>query len=208
MGLVSTGWYTETEMLFQTTHATLIARLSDRGDHGAWREFYDRYGDVIRSFARRQGLQPVDCEDVVQDVLVSLSKSMSGFRYDPAKGKFRSYLKTVAIRAVFRRKRQDSAGAALDAIECRDDRAAADGDLDDRWELSWRRYHVHLALRRLETEVGEKDRTAFAKYALAGGDAKEIAEALGMSVEQVWQAKSRILKRLRVLIAEQVRAEG
>ena len=56
--------------------------------------------------------------------------------------------------------------------------------------------------------MGEKDRTAFAKYALAGGDAKEIAEALGMSVEQVWQAKSRILKRLRVLIAEQVRAEG
>lgn len=191
-----------------TTHTTLLARLSDRGDHAAWRVFFDRYGDLIRSFAMRQGLQPADCEDVVQDVLAALIKSMPGFTYDPAKGKFRSYLKTVTVRAVFRQKCQGRREIELETVEDAIHEPTAEDALEKQWELSWRRYHVQRALRRLEGEFNEKDRTAFARYALAGREASETAETLGISVEHVWQAKSRILKRLNVLIGEQVREEG
>jgi hypothetical protein len=40
----------------RTTHASLIARLADRADEAAWREFGERYGSLLRGFALRRGL--------------------------------------------------------------------------------------------------------------------------------------------------------
>lgn len=70
-----------------TTHATLLARLATGGDE-AWSEFASRYGLLIRGFARRRGLSESDCDDVVQETLLALSKAMPSFKYDPAKGLF------------------------------------------------------------------------------------------------------------------------
>ncbi len=74
-----------------TTHATLLARLADDCDPKAWSEFVDRYGKLIRGFASRYGLQDADCDEVVSEVLAALSRSLPGFRYDPAKGLFRAH---------------------------------------------------------------------------------------------------------------------
>ena len=97
-----------------TTHPSLLARLSDGTDPAAWREFHDRYGLLIRAVARRQGFQAADCDEVVQDVLTSLTRAMAGFRYDPAKGMFRAYLKTVTLRAIFARRRTERRPVAVD----------------------------------------------------------------------------------------------
>ena len=60
----------------------------------------------------------------------------------------------------------------------------------------------------LEAEFNEKDHTAFDAYAVAGRDVRETAESLGLSVDQVYQAKSRILKRLSQLVEQQMQVEG
>jgi DNA-directed RNA polymerase specialized sigma24 family protein len=60
----------------------------------------------------------------------------------------------------------------------------------------------------LEVGLGEAERKAFRLYAIEGRDAGETAAALGMTVNQVYQAKSRILKRLEDVIELQVRDEG
>ncbi len=83
-----------------TTHTSLLVRLSEGVDPGAWKDFHDRYQELIKGFGRRYGLQAADCEDAAQEVLLALSRSMGDFNYDPAKGKFRSYLKTVAVRII------------------------------------------------------------------------------------------------------------
>lgn len=93
-------------MLTETTHISLLARLSGGEDPLAWTEFCHRYGELIRNFCRAQHLQPADCDDVLQDVLMSLTKSMPRFEYDPSRGKFRSYLKTITLHAIFARTRQ------------------------------------------------------------------------------------------------------
>lgn len=191
-----------------TTHATLLARLSGGEDRTAWDEFCLRYGELILSFARRQNLQPADCDDVVQEVMLALTKSMPGFRYDPTKGKFRSYLKTVVLHAVFRSSRQKQGQHALGEMDGEVKAAENDADLDAIWEEEWRQYHLRQALRVVAAEFSESDRTAFEQYAIQGRDARETAELLGMSVDQVYQAKSRILKRLSKLIAAQVEEEG
>jgi RNA polymerase sigma factor (sigma-70 family) len=83
-----------------STHTTLLARLADGSDRSAWDEFHDSYGELIRRFAAGRGLQPADCDDLVQEVLLTLAQAMRSFEYDPAKGSFRAYLKTITIHAV------------------------------------------------------------------------------------------------------------
>ena len=191
-----------------TTHASLLIRLQDEADSTAWREFDDRYGELIRGFGRRRDLQPADCDDVAQDVMLSLSKAMPGFEYDPAKGKFRSYLKTAALRAIFRRSHQRHGEIALGTIEEATRIAEADAAVDEAWELEWQRYHLRQAMGALQTEFNETDRKAFQHYAIEGHDAQETAAEFGISVNQVYHAKSRILKRLEKQIEAQVREEG
>ncbi len=190
------------------THVTLLARLSDGSDPRAWEEFHARYFELIRNFARRRGQQPADCDDIAQEVLLSLSKALPGFRYDPAKGKFRSYLKTVTLRTVFRKSCQKRGAIDLEHIEEATQAAERDVEIEAAWEEEWRQYHLRQAMQTISTEFGPADRKAFERYAVAGQDARAVAEELDLSVDQVYQAKSRILRRLETLIDAQVRDEG
>lgn len=191
-------------MIGQTTHISLLARLGEGADPLAWAEFCHRYGELIRNFARSRNLQPADCDDVLQDVLMALTRSMPGFEYDPSRGKFRSYLKTVTLHAIFARSRQNHGQVPLQEVEA----AAARPDIESSWDEQWRQYHLRQAMSRVEAEFNESDLAAFAQYALNGRSAKDTAGALGLSLDQVYQAKSRILKRLSTLIDEQVEEEG
>lgn len=191
-----------------STHTTLLTRLNEGVDPHAWKEFHDRYIDLIRKFALRYGLQAVDCDDVAQEVLLNLSKAMKKFLYDPAKGRFRSYLKTLALHTIFRILRQKKTYPLLEQGEEEEKAAAKNPEVEALWEEEWRGYHIRLAMRRLEKEFNEKDRMAFSEYALNDRPAKEVGAMLDLSVDQVYQAKSRILKRLSELIADQVNDEG
>jgi len=190
-----------------STHATLLARLGADADAGAaWSEFHARYADLIRSFALRRGLQRADGDDIVQEVLLALSRAMPRFTYDPERGRFRGYLKTLTTRAISRRLRQARPARPLWAEgDAMIDHAA---DTETAWEDEWRRHHVRRAMTALEADFNPRDRLAFAEYAMAGRSAPEVAAALGMSVDHVYQAKSRVMKRLTTIIAEQVADEG
>jgi RNA polymerase sigma-70 factor (ECF subfamily) len=190
-------------VLVQTTHTTLLRRVSS-GEDEAWEEFCSRYGALIRNVARRRGLQATDCDDVLQNVLMALAKSMPGFHYDPAKGKFRSYLRTVVERAIRRRICQNPAHLPLET----DDAPRDQGAIESIWDDEWRQYHVRCALTVIEAEFNEADRRAFQLYAVEDRDARATAESLGMAVDQIYQAKSRITRRLKRIVEEQVREEG
>lgn len=195
-------------VLAQTTHISLLERLSDGRDPVAWHEFVMRYGDLIRNFARRQNVQVADFDDVLQDVLLALTKAMPGFEYDPSRGKFRSYLKTVTVHAIFARSRQKRGEVALEDVKTFADAAAADASIDGVWDEQWRQYHLKNAMRVIESEFNDADVAAFRQYGVAGRSAGEVAGELGVSVDSVYQAKSRILKRLSAIIEQQVAEEG
>ena len=191
-----------------STHTTLLKRLTAGEDTAAWSEFNERYGELIRGFARRKGLQPADCDDLLQEVLVSLTKSMPGFRYDPAKGRFRSFLKTVVMRAIYRRFRQKPGDVRLEDIGQVADSAEDDSATEAIWEAEWQQYHLRLAMRTIDVEFGEADRMAFKHYAIGGQAPQETADLLGLTINQVYKAKSNILKRLSELIDDQIKEEG
>ncbi len=191
-------------MAARTTHITLLKRLSAGDDRTAWRDFVDRYGDLIRGFARRAGRSDNDADDVLQDVLVALVAVMPNFQYDPSKGRFRGYLKTIVLRSLSKKRRQNDAARSLEE----GDDPVGDDESESNWELEWRQYHLRRAMSMIETEFSVQDRAAFQRYAVEGHAADETARTLGISVDQVYQAKSRILKRLGTIVAEQVDEEG
>lgn len=198
------------------THASLVERLARPGDpadaDAAWLTFLDRYGPLLRGFCRRHDLAPSDTDDVIQDVLLALTKALPGFTYDPARGKFRGYLKTVVLHAVYRRICQKRKDLPLDQVEsaahAQAQTAAGDPATDALWEQEWRQHHLALALRTLDAEASPRDRAVFEAYALAGQPVEAVAGAHGLSTDAVYQIKSRMLKRLSALIQQQVDEEG
>lgn len=199
-------------MITQTgTHASLLARLGeslDGGQDAAWREFVDRYGDLIRGFCRSRGVVGADCDDIVQDVLFSLAKAMPGFRYDPSKGKFRSYLKTVTLHAIFRKSGQKGPIAGLSEVDTLTNAAVADEAVDAVWEQEWRRYHLRRAMLVIDAEFSSRDRMAFTRYAVNGEDGELVAQDLAISKDALYQIKTRITRRLAAVIEQQVQDEG
>lgn len=188
------------------TQSILLARLADSQDPAAWAEFMERYADLIRRFCHLRGLGDADTEDTLQDVLLSLTKAMPGFRYDPTKGKFRSYLKTVVVNAISRKLIQNPRHTLLSAVGSTG--APADESEESQWEAEWRQYHLRLALKTIEAEFSHADRQAFERNALRGEPAQQVADSLKISVDSVYQAKSRISRRLSTVIKQQVEEEG
>ncbi|MDI1289118.1 MAG: sigma-70 family RNA polymerase sigma factor [bacterium] len=185
---------------------SLIARLSEEADGVAWAEFWIRYGDLIRGFCIRRGLQAADIDDIAQDVMLSLTKAMPGFQYDPAKGLFRSYLKTVVIHAIGRKFGQKRLPVRLQATETE---PVPDGPDDEpHWEAEWRRYHYRRAMMTLENEFTDRDRDIFHRYATLGQPVAAVAADFSLSEAAIYQIKTRFLRRLTETIRTQVADEG
>lgn len=192
-----------------TTRASLLSRVRDGSNDRAWREFSDRYGDLIVRYGRQRGLQQTDAEDVRQLVLMGLSRSLrsGGFRYSPDKGRFRDYLGATVRHAIQRfssRHAPGSGGLSLEGIA----EAAGDAgsDPDALWEREWTDHHFRLAMAQIRATFEPRSVAVFERV-MAGTGMEVIAEECGISVDAVRHVKHRVLVRLKELVAEQVRAE-
>jgi RNA polymerase sigma-70 factor (ECF subfamily) len=194
-----------------STHASLLARLVEGADDVAWREFHDRYHRLIRGVARRNGLQPVDADDLTQEVLAAVHRGIAEFRYDPQKGRFRGFLKTIALRAIWRRRRRPfhQQPAGLPAVdEPFADEPTAAAEQERIWEAEWRQHHIRLAMATLAHETPPLQLRAFELLVIDAQSTAAVAAKTDLAVDQLYRIKSRLLARLRELIAAQVAEEG
>lgn len=164
----------------------------------AWDEFSVRYAPVVRSFARRFGARPQDVDDVVQDVLLGFFLKSPSFVYDPAKGKFRGYLKVCAYRALSKRLGREAKfhGRALDAIN--PDEMAVEQVWNDVWEQDLLRQALELIRR----TIGDtKTFRAFEHYVVFDEPAESVANKLSMHLNSVYRAKEQITRLLQEKVA-------
>src|SRR3954447_2722698 len=103
------------------TRVSIFDRLKSARPHDrelARSEFHRRYAPIIAGFARRCGASRQDIDDIVQDVMTGFCAISGEFAYDPAKGRFRSWLKTCTVRAAVRRagKNLRFGGVPLDEV--------------------------------------------------------------------------------------------
>src|SRR5262245_9772839 len=74
------------------TRHSLLNRLKDLGDRESWQEFFDTYWQLIYKVALKAGLNDAEAQDVVQETLIALTKTISEFKADPARGSFSAWL--------------------------------------------------------------------------------------------------------------------
>ncbi|MCB9865680.1 MAG: sigma-70 family RNA polymerase sigma factor [Phycisphaerales bacterium] len=186
-----------------STRATLLLRLRDRTDSLSWNEFHERYGQLLYRYARQRGASPVDAEDIVQDVALSLLKALDGFEYDAGKGRFRAYLRVAVIRAMARRANKAARqGEVVDPHNFDYLSAIDEANSDEHWEKEWRAHRLRWALRAVADSFEPVTLDAFRMHVLAGKSVKETAGALGISEASVYQAKSRVLKQVKQRLDE------
>jgi RNA polymerase sigma-70 factor (ECF subfamily) len=181
-----------------TTRVSFLLRLRDREDKVTWQDFHDRYGQLLYRYARARGASDADAEDVVQEVEMYLFKALDGFQYDACKGRFRAYLRASVVHAMGRRaSRERRQPTALDPHDFDVLRHEEEARGDDRWEREWQLNRLRWGLRSIAGDFEATTLKAFELHVLAGQPVEHTAELLGLSKASVYQAKSRVLRRLR-----------
>src|SRR5437867_7339433 len=117
--------------LLLPTRQSLLSRLRDWQDQEGWREFFDTYWRLIYNVARKSGLRDVDAQEIVQATFIYLSRRMPKFRYEPARGSFKSWLRVVTRSRISVYRRSEDAGARFIREPLPGDGTEESGKLDE-----------------------------------------------------------------------------
>src|SRR5580658_10289334 len=93
---------------FIPTRESLLSRLKDWNDDEGWREFFSIYRQLIFITAIKSGLREDEAEEVVQETVISVAKTIKEFQYDPKKCRFKNWLGHLAQKRIADRFRKRS----------------------------------------------------------------------------------------------------
>lgn len=192
------------------TRATLLEQLREGTNALAWDEFFAQYWPTIYAFARRRGCSEHTAEEIVQDVMVAVFRHRDVYRYDPARGRFRDWLGTLARNKVaeFRRRRANRLrGAGSGGDDRVLEQAGGQAQPDAAWETAFENNLLGALLDAVRRETGARVYLAFELVALEGLSGREAAELTGLSRNAVYKASRRVLQRL-VELGAPYRDEG
>ena len=194
-----------------TTKKSILKKVR-AGDEISWNEFYQTYKPLILLCGMDCSLTQYENEELVQLVMTEIFRKdilknydldkvpdHIVFQFDPARGRFRHYLKKIIRNHAIKLYRRRRATLPLEVVE-EGNHPVAD-DWDRLWEKEWKRHLFNMALEELKTQVQPETFVAFEMYALQNKPVREVAEFLHMSVSAVYTAKSRCIADMKNIIA-------
>ena len=185
------------------TSQTLLLRMREPSDDGAWSEFARLYTPLLRKFALLRGVDSQDVDDLVQEVLKTVSQAIRDFEYDAARGTFRSWLFIVTRSKVarhFKKQSRLTCGSGCETVRLMLEAQPAPEEEKD-WDLEYRRRMFAWASEIVQKEVAEKTWRAFWMMTVEEKTTADTAKELGMTAGAVYVAKSRVIARMRERIA-------
>jgi RNA polymerase sigma-70 factor (ECF subfamily) len=181
------------------TPVTLLERVRAH-DPEAWHRLVRLYRPLVLAWCTRGGVSASDAEDVAQEVFTAAAAALERFRHDRPGDTFRGWLRAITrnqILVLFRRSRghapAEGGSDAWHNLKAVVDPLPGPGE-DEAAELG-RLYQRAAELVRGEFE--ERTWRAFELTVLEDRDTAEVARELHMTANNVRQAKSRVLRRLR-----------
>ena len=184
------------------TTTMLLDALLDRSNEPAWSHLDARYRRVIAAVARRQGLTESDADEVAQVTLVEFSKAYRAGQYDRSKGRLSSWILGMARNCILRSVRDSARYAhARDTVIAQLPHARS---LQQHWEDERDRLLLDQAMGYLRDDTAFDERTlqAFELVAMRSVPVASVAQQCHMTHEQVYVAKSRVTRKLRLLVQE------
>jgi len=183
------------------TRESLILRLPDKEDVTAWDEFTAIYEPLVYRLARAKGLQHADAQEVVQEVLLAVSRAVERWKPGEELGRFRDWLfrisRNLVINQLTRRKHRsigsgDSRVAALLNGQC-----APDLDESLWFDLEMRREIFHYGAGLVKSQVTASTWQAFWLSSVEQLPISTVATRLKMTPGSVYIARSRVMAKLR-----------
>jgi RNA polymerase sigma-70 factor (ECF subfamily) len=177
------------------TRPSLLVRIRDAQDAEAWQSFVTVYAPLVYQYALRHGSQDADAADLTQDVMVEVARAIRSFEYRPERGRFRHWLLTVTrhllVRYNERIARRPDRACEIELLESLKDNRA---DVD--WDDAFNARVLRVAMQRIQPSFEPGTWRAFECVWVEHRSAAEAAEELSLRIEQIYIAKSRVLKRL------------
>ena len=173
-----------------STSVSLLQRLKQSSAQEAWSVFVDLYTPLLVKWARRVSVDEHEAADLVQDIFAILVVKLREFEYERSQS-FRAWLKTVLLNRWRNRQRHLAREQPL-----ADDPVAGE-DHHEFEEAEFRQYLVERACTIMRSEFEPVTWKACWEFVTRDRPASEVAAELGITVNGVYLAKSRVLRRLR-----------
>lgn len=189
-----------TVMIDRTTTA-LLDGLHDPGNQLVWREFDERYRPILIGFGRRMGLGEADAADVAQETLLRFVQSYREGKYDRTRGRLRSWIVGIARNCMHDLHRRDArrrVSRGLSAIAT----IPSEEELGSAWDAACERVVLQRGLEELRTTTRTDERTiqTFERLILDRRTPSDVADEMKISLNDVYLAKHRCLKRLKDIV--------
>lgn len=186
------------------TSLSLLAR-ANLNEAESWRNIVELYSPLAFFWCQRAGLNREDAADILQNVWQAVASHLGQFERQ-RDGAFRGWLWTITRNKLndhFRRQRDEPQGAGGSTVhqflqeipEHEPESYFAESSADGSGDV------LRRALALIKADFEPHTWQAFLLAAVEGEAARTIAERLQMSLDAVYQAKARVLRRLREELA-------
>jgi RNA polymerase sigma-70 factor (ECF subfamily) len=181
-----------------TASTSLIERVK-AFDQAAWERLVELYSPLVYAWCRRAGLQEADALDVGQEVFRAVAGAIVHFHRDQPGDSFRRWLRTITRNKIHDFFRSQNAGerGADGGEEVVMDMDAVLPDTDSESLAAETLILYRRAVELIRGEFSEQHFQAFWQVVVEERSPTDVAAELGMTVNAVYSAKSRILRRLR-----------
>ena len=190
------------------TSVSLLIRLRAQ-DRAAWHEFVALYAPLVVRWCHRRGLAEPDIADVTQEVFFRVAGNIGQFRKEGPEDSLRGWLCRITHREIaqFYRKRDliaaGSGGTdALMHLQAQPDQTNRETDEEDIRQET--RYLYQRAVEIARSEFTQTTWLMFFRTAVDGNPAVRVAEELGATAAAVRQARSRVLRRLKQVVGDEL----
>jgi RNA polymerase sigma-70 factor, ECF subfamily len=187
------------------TRPSLIQGLRINTD-AAWERLVECYQPRLVSWCRRRGLDDSATNDVVQDVWISVAKSLPRVSLSTDKGAFRAWLWRIVQRRIIDHRRQNLRGIvgvggstmigrlanAPETNECE-----SSAQCETKSQSLKLTDELQRVMERVSVDYETRTWQAFLRSAMDGHSTDQVATEFGMTAVGVRQLRSRILRRLR-----------
>ena len=191
-----------------TTSTTLLRDIGSSADNARWGEFVERYHGMMVAYLKAN-FPSLEAEDIVQETLMALSGILPNYQYDPeAKGYFHNYLTGIlrnkARRECEKRARDKASREAVVSFSAESDSA------HDARIAEWQKSVYEIAMRELlsDESIHQRSKQIFLRLAVDGMSPTEVASAYGVERNAVDKIKSRMISRLREIVASLEGSDG
>jgi RNA polymerase sigma factor (sigma-70 family) len=191
--------------IFLATRRSLLTRLKNWDDQEGWRDFFQTYWKLIYGVALKSGLTETESEDVVQETVMTVARTMDRYRYEPERCRFKTWLMRITQMRIVDQFRKRGPAFVRGGRAGPDTGTSAEEKIPDPtspfveslWDEEWGKNLVDAAMDRVKKRVRPEHYQIFYLGVVKELSAAQVARTLGVSAAQVYLVKHRVAAQVK-----------